>query len=416
MSDQTLSFDAMLNNYATLLIRQGLAVQLGQEVVIDAPVEAQGFVRRVVRAAYEAKAGHVTVNWADDELKRLEYENVELSYFEHTPSWKREQLDSLAEEGACFLSLTGSDPDILSGIDPAKPVAAARARNSECKVFRHGLDFGKNAWCIGGVPVKAWAHKVFPQAESDEEAMSKLWEAILTTSRATGPDPLKTWEEHNKRLSAQKETMNKYRFTSLHYRSANGTDFSVGLPEGHVWGGGAMTMVDGRQFQPNIPTEEVFTSPHHQQASGTVYSTLPLVYQGSTIKDFWFTFKDGAVVDFGAREGAKVIEQILSVDEGARHLGEVALIAKDTPIRQSGLLFYNTLFDENASCHLAIGKGFAECHEQGSTANEDELFELGVNQSHTHVDFMIGADDLEIVGTTSTGEKVSIFKDGLWAI
>lgn len=408
--------DRQMDDYADLLVRVGVALQPGQELVVDAPVEAAAFVRRVVRAAYAAGAGHVTTNWSDDALRRLEYENVALEWFEETPSWKREQMNSLAAQGACFLSLTGSDPAALDGIDPAKPVAAATARNSQCSVWRHGLDFGENAWCIAGVPVAAWSHAVFPDAEDDEQANERMWEAIFSTARADGGDPVAAWREHDAELAKRRAAMNGLGLDGLRYRSSNGTDLVVGLPAGHVWGGGSMRLADGREFQPNIPTEEVFTSPDRLRAEGMVRSTMPLVYQGTTIQGMWLRFEAGRVVEFGADEGRASLERLLAVDEGARRLGEVALIAKDTPIRRSGLLFYNTLFDENASCHLALGKGFAECQRDGSSLDEDELLARGVNRSHAHVDFMVGADDLSITGLAASGEEVPVFEDGLWAL
>jgi aminopeptidase len=404
-----------LDGYADLLVRRGVALVDGQELVITAPVDAADFTRRVVRAGYAAGAGHVTVIWGDDEVSRLGYENVPLSYFEHVPSWKKEQLDSLAAAGACFLSLFGEDPKALAGIDPAKPAAAAKARNTEVTVWRNGLDFGHNAWCIGGVPTPKWARAVFPDAQTDDEAVLLLWRAILFTARADGDDPMADWERHGASFAKRCGALNGYRFDRLHYVSSNGTDLTIGLPAGHIWGGGQMVLDDGRAFEPNIPTEEVFTSPDRLRAEGVVHSAMPLVHAGSTVRDFWFRFEGGRVVDFGAAEGREVLEHILATDENACRLGECALIAKDTPIRESGLLFYNTLFDENASCHLALGTGFPDCIEGGEQMGIEELVAAGVNHSSTHVDFMVGSDDLAITGVTVSGEEVSVFRDGLWA-
>ena len=404
-----------LDNYADLLVRTGVAVQPGQELVVNAPVEAYGFTRRVVRAGYAAGARHVTVIWGDDQTARLDYENAPLEYFEHTPSWKVEQMNSLAAAGACFLSLFGEDPNALKGIDQAKPAAARRSRNAECDVWRNGLDFGHNAWSIGGVPVPAWSRVVFPDAESDEEAQLRLWKAILSAARADGGDPITAWDEHNRSFARNRGKLNAGRFDRLHYTSSNGTDLTLGMTKGHVWGGGSMTTDAGVEFQPNIPTEEVFTSPDRLRAEGVVHSALPLVHNGSIVRDFWFEFHDGAVTSFGAAEGKDVLASILDTDENARRLGECSLISKDTPIRESGLLFYNTLFDENASCHLALGTGFPECIEGGNDMSVDELLAHGVNHSHTHVDFMIGADDLDVTGIAAEGEEVPVFRDGRWA-
>lgn len=400
--------------YAKLLVEDGAAIQSGQELVVQCPVEAYEFGRLVVEQAYAAGVGHVTMIWGDEPLARLDYLNCPVSYFETVPSWKREQLNSLAEKGAAFLFIAGSDPMALAGIDPAKPAAVSRARNSQCSSFRDGMDFGRNVWCIAGVPVKAWATTVFSDV-SEDEAMVKLWEAILAVSRSLTGDPHKNWEEHNARFNRNLELLNSYKFDRLRYSSSNGTNLTLGLTKKHVWEGGAATTVSGTRFFPNIPTEEVFTTPDRMRANGKVFSALPLVRNGVTIKDFWFEFKDGHVVDFGAAQGEEVLKSILDTDEGAKYLGECALISKFTPIRQSGVLFYNTLYDENASCHLAIGTGFPECYEGGLDMSPEELLECGVNKSHTHVDFMIGSDDLNIVGITANDEEVPVFIDGSWA-
>ncbi|WP_028263618.1 aminopeptidase [Atopobium fossor] len=400
--------------YAKLLVEDGAAIQHGQELVIQCPVEAYEFGRLVVEQAYAAGAGHVTMIWGDEPTARLEYLNCPVSYFETVPSWKREQLNSLAEKGASFLFIDGADPMALAGIDPAKPAAASLARNSQCKSFRDGMDFGRNVWCIGGVPVKAWATTVFPGV-SEDEAMVKMWEVILSVSRSYEGDPHKNWEEHNANFNKNLELLNKYKFDQLRYSSSNGTNFTLGLTKKHIWEGGAAITTSGIHFFPNIPTEEVFTTPDRMRTNGKVFSALPLVRNGVTIRDFWFEFKEGRVVDFGAAEGADVLKSILDTDDGAKYLGECALISKFTPIRQSGVLFYNTLYDENASCHLAIGTGFPECYEGGLEMTSEELLEVGVNKSHTHVDFMIGSDDLTITGITAKGEEVPVFINGTWA-
>jgi aminopeptidase len=382
--------------------------------VVTAPIEAAAFTREVVEQGYAAGAGHVTVIWNDDELSRLEYESCPLDYFEQTPSWKREQLNSLAKTGACFLWLDGSDPDALKGIDPAKPAAASRSRNATCSVWRHGMDFGENAWSIAGVPLEAWSRKVFPDL-SAAEAQLRLWEAILDVSRVDGEDPAEAWETHDAAFEKNKRILNERHFDSLHYVSSNGTDLTIGMTDAHIWEGGSASTVSGTKFFPNIPTEEVFTSPDRMRAEGVVHSAMPLVHAGSTVRDFWFRFHEGAVVDYGAEQGREVLRHILETDENAVRLGECALISKNTPIRESGLLFYSTLYDENASCHLALGTGFPDCYEGGCAMDEDALLVHGVNHSHTHVDFMIGADDLSISGVTAAGEEIPVFVHGQWA-
>ena len=400
--------------YANLLVKKGVALARGQELVLQAPVEAADFARRVVRAAYRAGAGHVTVLWVDDTVSRLTYENCPVEFFEHTPSWQVEQLNSLAEAGAAFLFLEGQDPAALKGVDPAKPATAARAHNTECRSFRDGMDFGKNVWCIAGVPVVAWAREVFPTL-SPAEALYRLWVLILEVARADGEDPESAWETHNASFEKTKRFLNSHRFDALRYESSNGTSLTVGLPEGHVWDGGAGRTQDGVTFFPNIPTEEVFTSPDRLRADGVVHSALPLVRAGQMVRDFWLRFEGGRVVDFGAEQGREVLRHIIETDENSCRLGECALVSKNTPIRQSETLFFDTLYDENASCHLALGMGFPECLEGGVNLDKDELLARGVNQSSTHVDFMIGTDDLNIWGVAADGTETPVFVNGQWA-
>lgn len=407
-----------LSNYARLLVRAGVNVQPGQELVVTAPVERADFVRLCVAEAYATGAGHVTVLWGDDTLSRLDYEHVALEYFETVPAWKREQLNGLAAEGACFLMLDGDDPKALEGIDPAKPAAAAKARNTQCEAYRHGLDFGQNAWCIAGVPTQAWAQTVFCD-EDPAKAVERLWDAILDVARVTD-DPLAAWEEHNASFERQKSFLNGEHFDHLRYTSANGTNLTVGLTDKHLWDGGAALLQPtsryaGTRFFPNIPTEEVFTSPHRLRVEGVVHSALPLVVRGERIEDFWLRFEEGAVVEYDARVGREALRHVIETDENSLRLGECALVSKNTPIRQSGVLFYNTLYDENASCHLALGTGFPECYEGGLEMSPDELRAHGVNQSAAHVDFMIGANDLSVVGVHADGSEVPVFVDGQWA-
>lgn len=399
--------------YAELLLREGVNVQPGQEVAVTAPAAALPFVRMVVEEAYKAGAGHVTVMWKDDELSRLEYENVETSWFEKVPEWRRVQLNGLAEKGACFLWLDGDDPDGLKGIDPVKIATGSRAVNTQCDIWRSGLDFGRNAWSIGGVPTQAWATKVFPDKEPGD-ALLALWDAVLEVARVTS-DPQSEWETHNAMLEKSKRRLNAAHFSALRYQANNGTDLTVGLTSKHIWEGGAATTVGGVRFFPNIPTEEIFTTPDRSKTEGIVHSALPLVHAGKVVRDFWFRFEGGRVVEFDAAEGRDVLASIVEADDGAAYLGECALISKNTPIRESGLLFYSTLYDENASCHLALGMGFPECYEGGFDLSPDELLTHGVNQSSQHVDFMIGTDDLDITGIKPDGEEVPVFTHGQWA-
>ncbi|WP_408647702.1 aminopeptidase [Thermophilibacter immobilis] len=400
--------------YANLLVKKGAALRTGQELVLQSPVGCADFVRRVTRAAYRSGAGHVTVIWHDDVVSRLTYENCELSVFEHTPSWQVEQLNSLAERGASFLFLEGQDPLAFKGVDPAKPAAAAKARNTECRSFRDGMDFGRNVWCIAGVPVQAWASEVFPDVSS-AEALYRLWVLILGVARADGEDPESAWETHNASFEKTKRFLNSHHFDALRYEASNGTDLTIGLNPAHVWDGGAGRTQGGVTFFPNIPTEEVFTSPDRLRADGIVHSALPLIHAGQMVRDFWLRFEGGRVVGFGAEQGREVLRHIIETDENSCRLGECALVSKNTPIRQSEKLFYDTLYDENASCHLALGMGFPECLEGGVNLGKDDLLARGVNQSSTHVDFMIGTDDMNVYGVAANGTETPVFVNGQWA-
>ncbi|MDY4041884.1 MAG: aminopeptidase [Collinsella sp.] len=408
------SLAPQIERYADLIVRKGVNVSAGQEVVVQCPVERADFCRMVVARAYAAGAGHVTVIWADDEIARLEYEHVATAWFENVPSWKREQLDSLAQAGACFVFIEGSDPEALKGIDPAKPAAASKARNLQCKAFRHGLDFNENAWCIAGAPVASWARHVFPGCD-DEVAVYRLWLAILSVARAAGEDPESDWELHDATFEKNLHFLNGRHFDRLHYKADNGTDLVVGLTDRHVWAGGKGETVKGHPFFPNMPTEEVFTSPDCRRVDGIVHSALPLIHHGTKVDRFWLRFEAGRVVEFDAEVGRDTLKSILDTDEGAKRLGEIALISKNTPIRESDTLFYSTLYDENASCHLALGIGFPECYEGGFELSAEELRERGVNTSSTHVDFMIGTDDLDITGICADGSEVPVFVNGQWS-
>lgn len=408
------ALEPKIERYAKLVVRKGVNVMPGQEVVLMTPVECALFARLLVSAAYEAGAGHVTVIWNDDAVTRLTYENVALAYFEQTPEWQRVQLDSLAEAGACFIFVEGADPEALKGIDPKKPAAASKAKNSQCTVFRRGLDFNVNPWCIAGAPVAAWARHVFPDVP-DEVAVYRLWCAILSVARADGDDPESDWELHDATFEKNLRFLNDRHFDALQYRSANGTDFTVGLTDRHIWAGGKCETPEGHPFFPNIPTEEVFTSPDRMRADGVVHSASPLIHHGNKVEDFWLKFENGMVVEYGARLGEDTLKSILETDEGARRLGEVALISKNTPIRESETLFFDTLYDENASCHLALGVGFPECYDGGYEMSAEELREHGVNTSATHVDFMIGTDDLTITGIQADGTEVPVFVNGQWS-
>ena len=404
-----------IERYARLIVRKGVNVRAGQEVVVNAPVECAEFARLLVAQAYAAGACHVTMLWHDDAVQRLTYENVDAAYFEQVPQWQREQLDSLARDGACFIFVEGTDPEALRGIDPAKPAAAARARNTQCREYRRGLDFNINPWCIAGAPVVAWAQHVFPGVD-DEVAVYLLWKAILSTSRADGADPESDWELHDATFDKNLRFLNEHHFDALHYTAENGTDLVIGMTDRHLWAGGRGETPQGHPFFPNMPTEEVFTAPHKDKVNGVVYGTKPYVFNGQLIKGFHVTFKDGKVVEHGAEEGAELLGQLLSTDEGACHIGEVALVPASSPINRSGALFYNTLFDENAACHIAFGASYPGTTRNGTTLSKEELLARGMNQSSIHEDVMIGAEDSKITGKCRDGRTVTLFENGVWVL
>lgn len=402
-----------LEKYAKLIAGSGLNVQKGQKVVIQCGLDQPDFVTMVVEECYKLGAASVIVKWSHMPVTKLNYTYRTLETLSTVTPVERAEWQSRVDELSCLLWLDSDDPDGLSGTDNEKISKANMARYPVIKPYRDAIE-NKYQWCIAAVPGREWAKKVFPDLPV-EEAVEKLWEAILYTSRV-GDEPVKEWEIHNATLAKRCEFLNKYKFDRLEYKSSNGTDFTVGLnPKGIFCGGGETTLGANVYFNPNIPTEEVFTTPMRGRAEGKVVATKPLSYQGKLIENFWFEFKDGKVVKLGAEKNRDLLEKMVSMDEGAAYLGEVALIAYKSPINDTGILFYNTLFDENASCHLALGRGFNNCLEDYEQYTNEQCRELGVNNSMLHVDFMLGSADMSIVGVTAEGERVQIFKDGNWA-
>ena len=402
-----------LEDYAKLIVKSGLNVQEGQEVLIQCGLDQPDFVTLVTEECYKAGAKRVTVKWSHQPVSKLHYlYRSPETLAEFTEIEKAEWQDRV-NKLTCLLWLDSDDPDGLAGTDSAKIAAANMARFPSIKPFRDAME-NRYQWCIAAVPGKKWANKIFPDMDT-EHAMEKLWEAILDCSRVTD-DPIAEWDEHNNDLAMRCKFLNNYRFDRLEYKSSNGTDFVVGLNEKGIFcGGGETTLGKNIYFNPNIPSEEVFTSPMRGRAEGKVVSTKPLSYQGKLIENFWIQFKDGKVVKVGAEKNQDVLEKMVAMDEGAAYLGEVALIAYNSPINNTGVLFYNTLFDENASCHLALGRGFNNCLEGYENYTNEECEKQGINSSMIHVDFMIGSKDLSIVGVTKDGKRVQVFKDGNWA-
>ncbi len=402
----------VLREYAKLIVRSGMNVQKGQEVIIGTGLEHPEFVQMVVEECYKAKAKEVTVRWNYQPLQKIHTRYQSLKTMATVKEWEKARMEYECQTHPCTLYLESEDPDGLKGVNMKKMAKARQLRYPIIKPYSDRRE-GMHQWCIAAVPGAAWAKKVFPGLPKGK-AMEKLWEAILSASRVT-EDALKAWEDHNADLQSRCDHINTLGLKALHYTADNGTDLTVGMiPEAIFCGGGEKTK-GGVFFNPNIPTEECFISPMRGKAEGTVYSTMPLSYQGQLIENFWLRFENGKVVEAGAEKGEEQLKTMVSMDEGAAYLGECALVPRHSPISQSGLLFYNTLFDENASCHLALGRGYADTIRDHHNKSLEECRELGINDSMIHVDFMIGCDSMNIDGICADGKVVPIFRNGNWA-
>lgn len=405
----------LLQKYAQLVVKVGVNLQQDQILVINSPIECADFARTIAEEAFAAGAHDVVVSWGDELLAHIRYAGGKKELFTEFPEWRRKFYTDYAEQGAAFVSIAARDPEIFKDIDPEKLKLSQQAAGAALLEYRARLMNNRNTWCVVSVPTRSWAQKVFPAVSADE-AVAKLWQAIFKTVRIeAGADPMAAWREHIAFLQKAAKFMNDNAFVSLHYTNGSGTDLTVELPEGHIWAGGAEDSELGVQFAANMPTEEVYTLPKREGVNGTVAASKPLNFNGNLIEGFKLTFQEGKVVDYSAEKGEEILKGLLETDEGARYLGEVALVPYDSPISQSGILFYNTLFDENASCHLALGKAYPTCIEGGEAMDSVTLLQHGVNDSLLHEDFMIGTRDLDIVGTTKDGRQVQVFKDGNFA-
>ncbi|MDU5109280.1 MAG: aminopeptidase [Clostridium sp.] len=404
----------MLEKYAYLSVKKGVNLQKGQILLINSPVECTDFARAIAEAAYKEGAKEVVVHYGDQKLQRLKLEHASIETLQEVPNWLSESFNSYAREGCCAISISAQDPDAYKGVPADKIATFQKYRQIALNEYYNYTMANKIRWTVVSVPTEAWALKVFNNSNS-EEAVQKLWDVIFKVVRLDKEDPIKAWDEHNSNINKTLEFLNANKFTKLHYTNSVGTDLTIELPEDHLWLGGAEKSVDGLDFNANMPTEEVFTLPKRNGVNGTVSSSKPLIYGGNLIDNFTLTFKDGKVVDFTAKEGYDTLKELLSSDEGASHLGEVALVPYDSPISNSNIIFYNTLFDENAACHLAFGKAYPTCIENGENLPENELFEKGANSSIVHVDFMIGTKDLNIVGINKENQEIQIFKNGNFA-
>ncbi|PGT81745.1 MULTISPECIES: aminopeptidase [Bacillaceae] len=407
------NFNQNLEKYAELAVRVGVNIQPNQNLTINASTEVLEFVRLVVKKAYEAGARNVYVEWHDDFITRTRFELASEEALSDYPEWKAKGLETLAENDGAFMSIISSDPDLLSGIDPKRIAASTKAAGMALTKYRNYLQADKASWTVIAAPSKEWAAKVFPN-ESEDKQVEKLWEAIFRTTRIDQADPVEAWKQHNDSLHTKVDYLNNKRYKKLHYK-ADGTDLTIELHPTHTWVGAGSENEKGNFFMANMPTEEVFTVPLRNGVNGVVQSTKPLSYSGNLIDNFSLTFEDGRIVSVKAEKGEAVLKQLVETDEGSHYLGEIALVAHDSPISQSGILFYNTLFDENASNHLAIGNGYAFCVEGGKKMSREELEKVGVNSSLTHVDFMIGAANMDIDGIKEDGTSEPIFRNGTWA-
>ena len=410
------SFEEKLQEYARLLVSVGVNVQKGQTLNLRADVDCAPLARLCAQCAYELGARDVLMDWRDDTMTRLRYLHADDGVFDKVYPWEGVKSDHLTDINAPALVIVGSDPEALAGVDPERITRSSKARYPAVKRYSDAQMASRIQWSIGSYATPAWAKKVFPDLP-EQEAVAKLWDAIFNAVRVTGDGKaVERWQAHIDRQKRMLDILNGYRFVSLHYQNALGTDFTVGLPEGHFWAGGAegSKAIPGVEFIPNMPTEEVFTLPHRDRAEGRVYAAMPLALNGNLIEDFYLDFKDGKIVDVHAAVGEEYLRQAVNIDEGALHLGEVALVPYHSPIRDTGILFYETLFDENAACHLAFGEAYP-CLEGADDKTKEELLALGVNDSMTHVDFMVGTADLSITGLTADGKEVAVFRNGDFA-
>lgn len=402
-----------LRNYAKLIAQKGVNIQKNQEVYITAGLDQPEFVKILVEECYRAGAGKVTVDWFYQPLTKLNVRWQKAKVLSKVEEWEKARLQHKVDVLPALIYLESDDPDGLKGVNIEKMVKAQQIKRKITKPYRDQMD-NKYQWCIAAVPGVEWAKKVFPK-ERKSVAVEKLWEAILATSRAKG-DAVAKWEEHNRNLREKCKYLNSLNIKTLEYKSSNGTDFKVGMIDtAQFLGGSEETLNSNIEFNANIPSEEIFITPKKGEAEGIVYSSKPLSYQGQLIENFSVRFENGKAIEVKAEKNEELLKSIIEMDENSAYLGEVALVPYDSPIRNSGILFYNTLFDENAACHLAFGEGFTNCLKDYDRLTLEECRERGINDSLIHVDFMIGNEDLNITAVTSLGERVEIFKDGNWA-
>ncbi|KOO47971.1 aminopeptidase [Viridibacillus arvi] len=408
-----MTFQEKLAQFAELAVKVGVNIQKGQTLLINTTTDTIEFTRLVVKEAYAAGAGRVTVNFSDGEIDRAFFDNAPEDEFAKYPRWISEQRDELIERKGALLWIDAADPDLLSGVSVSKLSAQQKAAGKALANYRNAVMNDKVAWAIIAVPSKQWAAKVFPNVEADKQ-VEALWEAIFKTVRIGEGNAVENWQGHLENLDTRAAILNAKRFAKLHY-TAPGTDLTIELPDKHIWQTGASKTPENTSFVANMPTEEVYTMPSKYGVNGTVSNTKPLVFQGNIIDDFKLTFENGKIVKAEAGVGNDLLQELIKADEGSKYLGEVALVPHESPISASNILYYNTLFDENASNHLAIGEAYPTCYEGGSALSPEQLEEHGINTSITHEDFMIGSANMNIDGVLADGTVEPIFRNGSWA-
>ncbi|GGB10953.1 aminopeptidase [Macrococcus hajekii] len=403
-----------INKYAQLVVHVGLNIQQGQKLLISADIDAIEFVRAVTEAAYKRGAVNVMQRLTDGPSTQLKYQYAPVETFKEIYDYEKDEIKVHLKERIAHLRIYSQTPELLKDADPEKIAANAATVGELNKDFARAVGRFEFSWCIVAFPNTAWAELVFPDLKG-EEARTQLLDAMIKAVRADQPDPVKAWEEHNHNLNSRAKLLTEKGYDRLHYKSER-TDVEIGLNKHHIWMGASAINAEGHEIQVNMPTEEVFTSPDFRRVNGVIGNTRPLSYNSAIIDDFSLTFKEGSVIDFEAGQGYEVLKNMLDTDEGAKRLGEIALVPDDSPISNSGILYYNTLFDENASCHVALGRSFPGALKDGKNLAKEQLEANGLNQSLIHVDFMIGGPDLSIEGIHADGTKEFIFKDGNWVI
>lgn len=411
MTDQT--FMENLEKYAQLIVEVGVNVQKGHTLVLSIAVDQAPLARLITKKAYQLGAAEVVLQWTDDKINKEFFLHAAEDRLTDIPQYIVDRGDDWISKGASRISVVSSSPDALAGTDTDRVAKYQAASGKALKNIRQATQANKISWTVVAAAGQDWAQKVFPEL-SPEDAQAKLWDEIFKTTRIYSEDPVAAWKAHDEKLASKAAELNKEQFIALHY-TAPGTDITIGLPKNHLWEGAGSFNSRNEKFMANMPTEEVFTAPDSRRVDGVISSTKPLSYAGNIISGMKFTFKDGKVSEFSAEEGQDVLAKLLDTDEGAKHLGEVALVPDPSPISQSGIIFFNTLFDENASNHLAFGSAYAFNLQGGTEMTEEELDAAGLNRSHTHVDFMVGSDKMNIDGIKADGTRVPVFRNGDWA-